>query len=438
MAAFALRSTRVLVGDSLTPATVVVDDDTIAGVLDHDDDGGALVTDHGDLLITPALVDTHVHVNEPGRTEWEGFATASEAAAAGGVAALIDMPLNSIPPTTTLDGLGAKQEAAREKAVVDIGFWGGIVPGNLGEVDALARAGVFGFKAFLVESGVDEFGCIGLDDLDEALGAASAVGLPLLVHAEAPGAIAAAPACGADYASFLASRPPEAEVEAVAAVVEACRRTGGTAHILHLSSADALPLLASARAEGVAVTVETCPHYLALSVEEIPSTGCEYKCAPPIRDAGNRERLWGGLADGIIDMVVSDHSPCPPGLKEGGFDEAWGGIASLELRLPIMWTEAARRGFDVADVVRWTATAPAELAGLDTGSIVAGRRADLAVWDPDTDLVVEPAAMFQRHPVTPYAGRSLRGVVRSTFVRGRMGYDDGQVRTGAGRLLERT
>ena len=434
-ASFAVRSTRVLVDDTVRPATVSISGDLIVRVLDHGIDGGVAVTDYGDQLITPALVDTHVHVNEPGRTEWEGFATATAAAAAGGVAALIDMPLNSIPPTTTIDGLRIKQETAREGASVDIGFGGGVVPGSLGEVAALADAGVFGFKAFLVESGVDEFGRIELDDLDEALAAAAAVGLPLLVHAESPDVIAAAPACGPDYRSFLASRPPEAEVEAIEAVIAACRRTGGAAHILHLSAADALPILSRSREEGLAISVETCPHYLALSAEEVPPGACEFKCAPPIRDAENRERLWGGLAEGIIDMVVSDHSPCSPALKAGGFDQAWGGIASLELRLPIVWTEASRRGFEIADVMRWTASAPAGLTGLNTGSIAEGCRADLVVWDPDVEWAVDPLALNQRHPVTPYAGRTLRGAVRTTYVRGRMVFD-GRVHPGQGRLLE--
>jgi len=432
-----LRSTRVLVGDEVRPATVVVAGERIGGVLGHREDGGAPVTDHGDLPIMPALIDTHVHVNEPGRADWEGFATATAAAAAGGVAAIIDMPLNSIPPTTTVPGLVDKRAAAEPKATVDVGFWGGIIPGNRAEVAGLAAGGVVGFKAFLVESGVDEFPCIGPGDLDAALEAAAEVGLPLLVHAESPEVIASAPACGADYASFLASRPPGAEVAAIAEVIAACRRTGGAAHILHLSAADALPRLADARAEGLALTVETCPHYLALSAEEIPSDACEFKCAPPIRDARNRERLWEGLADGTIDMVVSDHSPCSPDLKAGGFDVAWGGIGSLELRLPVVWTEAARRGFTIADVARWTSAAPARLAGLDTGTIAEGMRADLLVWDPDAEWVVEPETLHQRHPVTPYAGRAVRGSVRTTLVRGRMVYDAGTIHEGAGRLLER-
>jgi allantoinase len=413
-----VRSTRVLVGDAPRAATVTFAGGLIAAILDYDD-GPPDATDFGDLVVMPALVDSHVHVNEPGRTAWEGFDTATAAARAGGVAVIVDMPLNSIPATTTLQALEVKRRATRAAELsVDVAFWGGIVPGNLDEVAPLAAAGVRGFKCFLVESGVDEFPAIRFDDLDAALTACAAVGLPLLVHAESPAVIAAAPAPGPGYASYLASRPAAAEVEAIEAVIAAARRTGGSAHILHLSAADALDAIARARSEGVAITVETCPHYLTLTAEEIDDEDFAAKCAPPIRDAANRERLWDGLADGTIDMVVSDHSPCTGDLKRGGFDTAWGGIASLELRLPLVWTEAVHRGFSFSDLTRWLCTAPARLAQLDTGSITPGQRADLVVWDPEAVTIVEPLRMTQRHPITPYAGRSLRGRVASTIVRG--------------------
>ena len=427
-----LRSERVLIDGGLRPATVVIEGDLIVGV---DDDAGDAI--HlGDLVLMPALVDSHVHVNEPGRTEWEGFETATRAAAAGGVAVILDMPLNSIPPTTTVEALRQKQEAAAPKAAVDVGFWGGIVPGSLQHAASLAEAGVFGFKSFLVHSGVDEFPCIDLDDLDPALEALAELGLPLIVHAEAPGPIKDGPDCGTDHASWLASRPPEAEVEAIEAVIEAVRRTGGAAHILHLSAAEALAPLAAARAEGLPITVETCPHYLTLTAEEIPGDACEFKCAPPIRDAVNRDLLWQALADGLVDMVVSDHSPCPGDMKEGGFDRAWGGIASLELRLPLVWTEAERRRHTLSEVAEWLCSAPARFAGLPTGAIEPGMRADLVAWDPDTAFTVDPAALHQRHPVSPYAGRTLRGVVRSTWVRGKMVFDGSGFAGPHGRLLE--
>lgn len=414
----AVRSTRVLVGDELRPATVLWSDGVITAVAPYDAFPPGAVTDHGDLVVMPALVDSHVHVNEPGRTDWEGFTTATAAARAGGVAVIVDMPLNSIPPTTSAANLEHKRRAAAAAHLqADVAFWGGMVPGNGADVPGLAAAGVRGFKCFLVDSGVAEFPAITIGDLDAALEAARAVGLPLLIHAESPDVIAAAPRPGPGYASYLASRPPEAETAAIAAVIGAVRRTGGRAHILHLSTADALPALAAARAEGLGITVETCPHYLALCAEEL-GDDLAGKCAPPIRDAANRERLWQGLADGIIDMVVSDHSPCPGDLKQGGFHAAWGGIASLELRLPVVWTEGRRRGFGVTDLARWMCTAPARLAGIASGDIAPGNRADLVIWDPDATIVVAPERLAQRHPITPYAGRSLQGRVLATIVRG--------------------
>lgn len=414
----AIRSSRVLVGDELRPATVMWSQGLITAVAPYDAFPPGEVTDHGNLVVMPALIDSHVHVNEPGRTDWEGFATATAAARAGGVAVVVDMPLNSIPPTTSAANLEKKRRAAAAAPLqADVAFWGGIVPGNAGDVPGLAVAGVRGFKCFLVDSGVAEFPPIAMADLDTALQAAGAAGLPLLVHAESPDVIAAAPPPGPGYASYLASRPPEAETAAIGAVIAAVRRTGGHAHILHLSTADALPALAAARTAGLDITVETCPHYLSLCSEEL-GDDLAGKCAPPIRDAANRERLWQGLADGTIDMVVSDHSPCPGDLKQGGFHAAWGGIASLELRLPVVWTEASRRGFGIPDLARWLCAAPARLAGIASGAIVPGNRADLVVWDPEATVVVAPEALAQRHPITPYAGRSLQGRVLATIVRG--------------------
>jgi allantoinase len=431
-----ITSTRVLVDGEATPAAVVVEDGVIAGVTDRPD--GGVVHDHGDALIMPALVDTHVHVNEPGRSEWEGFATATRAAAAGGVSIIIDMPLNSIPATVDAGALRIKREAAAGNAFVDVGFWGGIVPGNGGEIDGLVAAGVFGFKAFLVESGVDEFPPIPVAGLGPALRATGGHGVPLLLHAESPGVIDRSPASGPSYDSYLASRPAEAEVEAVAAVIAAVEETGSAAHILHLSAAEAVAPIAAARARGLPVTVETCPHYLALTAEEVPDGDCAWKCAPPIRDARNRDLLWSALRSGDIDMVVSDHSPCPGEMKAGGFDAAWGGIASLELRLPVVWTEARRRGHTVADVAEWLCAAPARLAGLDAGTLAPGARADLVVWEPDETFVVDPQRLQQRHRITPYRGRELSGVVRSTYVRGTRVFSDGTVTDEAnGGLLRR-
>jgi allantoinase len=390
------------------------------------------------VVLLPGLVDSHVHVNEPGRTEWEGFATATRAAAAGGVTTIVDMPLNSIPPTTDVAALEVKRKSAESQCFVDVGFWGGAVPGNLEELRALHDAGVFGFKCFLLDSGVDEFPPLPPASLDAYLATLRGFGGLMVVHAEDAQAIDRAPSPhGPRYLDFLASRPRTAENLAVARVVEAARATGGRAHIVHLSSSDALATLAGARRQGVRVTAETCPHYLALFAEEIPDGATQFKCCPPVREAANRELLWRGLADGAIDCVVSDHSPCTPELKRletGDFGLAWGGIASLEVGLPVVWTEARRRGFSLADVVRWMADGPARLLGLERkGRIAVGYDADLCVFAPDERFVVDPGRLHHRHPITAYGGRPEEGVVRGTWLRGQQLTGD-QPR---GRLLTR-
>jgi allantoinase len=434
----AIRSQRVVTPAGIAPAAVHVRAGTIDAVTEPEDvPPAAEVVDAGDLVVMPGLVDTHVHCNEPGRTGWEGFASATRAAAAGGVTTILDMPLNSVPPTTTVEALARKREAAAGRCWVDVGFWGGAVPDHLDAIGPLLEAGVRGVKAFLCDSGVPEFGSVGLDGLGAVLDRAAAAGGLVAVHAEAPEPLAAAAARldGADprrYATWLAARPPEAEEEAVAAVVALARTTGARAHVVHLSSAGALETL-----RGSPVTAETCPHYLALSAEEVPDGGTAFKCAPPIREAANAERLWGGLAEGAIGFVVSDHSPSPPDLKRGDFLTAWGGIASLQLTLAATWTAARRRGFGIGELGRWMATAPAAFAGLSRkGAIEPGRDADLVVWEPDAAFAVDPHALHHRHPVTPYAGRTLRGVVRATYVRGEPVYRDGVHRADPfGRLL---
>jgi allantoinase len=374
-------------------------------------------------VLMPGLVDTHVHVNEPGRTEWEGFDTATRAAAAGGVTTIVDMPLNSIPATTTLDALETKLASAAGQAHVDIGFWGGAVPGNVSELGALHEAGVLGFKAFLVDSGVPEFPPLGDRELIEAMTETARLGALLLAHAEDPRTIASAPApAGASYGAYLRSRPPAAEDLAIGRVIAAARATGGRAHIVHLSSSSALPELRAAHAGAVNVTVETCPHYLTLEAETIPDGATQFKCAPPIREAAHQDRLWDALVAGEIDMIVSDHSPCPPALKQldsGDFGVAWGGIASLQLGLSLVWSAARSRDRSPGEVAEWMARAPADLAGLShKGRIAIGADADLVRFDPEATFVVDPTRLLHRHPVTPYAGRELHGVVRETWLRG--------------------
>jgi allantoinase len=386
-------------------------------------DGRRVVELGEDVVLLPGLVDSHVHVNEPGRTEWEGFATATRAAAAGGVTTIIDMPLNSIPPTVDVAALEVKRKSAAGPCFVDVGFWGGAVPGNRGELHGLHDAGVFGFKCFLLHSGVDEFPPLRPSDLDGYLRELRGFDGLLIVHAEDSTAIDQAASChGGRYLDFLSSRPRAAENLAIAQVIQAARRTGARAHILHLSSSDALPMLASARRDGVRLSAETCPHSLALSAEEIPDGATQFKCCPPVREASNRELLWRSLADGTIDCVVSDHSPSTRELKRldiGDFGLAWGGISSLELGLPVVWTEARRRGFTLTDVVRWMAEGPARLVGLQRkGRIGLGHDADLCVFAPDETFVVDPERLHHKNPLTPYDGRPLRGVVRSTWLRG--------------------
>ncbi|MEC4018162.1 allantoinase AllB [Streptomyces sp. H27-D2] len=440
-----LRSTRVITPEGARAASVAVADGKIAAVLPYDAEvpEGARLEDFGDDALLPGLVDTHVHVNDPGRTAWEGFWTATRAAAAGGVTTLLDMPLNSLPPTTTVEHLDVKREVARSKAHIDVGFWGGAVPDNLADLKPLHDAGVFGFKCFLSPSGVEEFPELDPAGLEAAMVAIAAFDGLLIVHAEDPHHLADAPQrAGRSYADFLASRPRDAENTAIEGLIALARRTGVRVHVLHLSSCDALPMIAAAKRDGVRITVESCPHFLTLTAEEVPDGATEFKCCPPIREAGNQDALWEGLVDGTIDCVVSDHSPCTPDLKlfdSGDFAAAWGGISSLQLGLPAIWTEARLRGRTVEDVVRWMSTAPAELAGLrQKGAIEAGRDADFAVLATDETFTVDPAELHHRNQVTAYAGKTLYGVVRSTWLRGQRIVDEsGVFGEPSGLLLDR-
>ncbi|NTX00441.1 allantoinase AllB [Myxococcus sp. CA040A] len=430
---FGLRSRRVLAAGGMREAVVVVKDGRVEKVAGPGEALGALtVTDVGNHVVMPGVVDCHAHINEPGRTEWEGFATATRAAAAGGITTVVDMPLNSLPPTTTLEALKLKASAARESSQVDHGFWGGVIPGNANELEALIDAGVAGFKCFLCPSGVDEFPPADRAVLDVAMPILARRGIPLIVHAELESPLAEADAGGPrTYRAYLESRPRRWEQDAIRMMVELARQHRCRVHIVHLSSADALPLLADARREGLDVSVETCPHYLSFTAEEIEDGATHFKCAPPIREAENRERLWAGLARGDIELVVSDHSPCTPALKlleRGDFSAAWGGIASLQLSLSAVWTEARKRGHGLETLARWMCEAPAKLVGLHgtKGTLAPGADADLLVFDPEATFIVEPTRLQHRHPLTPYAGRTLSGVVETTFLRGMKIYERGQ------------
>ena len=407
------------------------------------------VHEASDFVVMPGVVDTHVHINEPGRADWEGFSSATRAAAAGGVTTLIEMPLNSIPATVSAAALREKLAAAAGKLWVDTGFWGGVVPGNSEELPALWDAGVFGFKCFLVPSGVDEFAHVAETDLRVALPKLAALGAPLLAHAELPEPIENAVAGLAKnasprkYATWLAARPRQAENEAVALLLRLGTEFGARIHIVHVSSSDALALLRVAKDAGGAVTAETCPHYLTFAAEEIADGATEFKCAPPIRERENREKLWQGLGDGTLDFIATDHSPCPPAMKlqeEGDFLRAWGGIASLQLSLPAVWTEARERGYAVTHLAKWLCEGPARLAGLagKKGAIAVGCDADFVIWDADAKFHVDSAQLHHRHKVTPYAGRELCGRVETTYLRGRKIFERGELSAGpVGHVLQR-
>ena len=434
-AAFASR--RVVTPEGVRPAAVLVEEERISAVVAPDEvPPHTAVHNFDDAAILPGLVDSHIHINEPGRTEWEGFETATRAAAAGGYTLVVDMPLNCLPATVTTQALRQKRECAGGSSRVDWAFWGGVVHDNQSSIEALAAAGVAGFKSFLIHPGIDDFTMVTESDLRAALPHVARARLPLLVHAELPGPIddASARLTRADwrkYATYLQSRPDEAELAAIQLLLNLCREYNFHLHIVHLSTARALKMLQSARAEGLPVTVETCPHYLHFAAEDVPAGATLFKCAPPIRSRQNRELLWQALREGLIDLIATDHSPCPPEMKcldAGDFRSAWGGIAGVSLALPVVWTEALRRGFTLCDIVKWMAEAPARLAGCAArkGKIAAGYDADLVVFDSEAEFSVSADRLHYRHRISPYLGERLRGMVLQTYLRGRCIFDRGE------------
>ena len=420
-----LRAERVVLPDGERAAAVQVENGKVTAILDRDAtvEGATEVVLAADEVLLPGIVDAHVHVNEPGRTPWEGFASATRAAAAGGITTIVDMPLNSLPSTVSVAALDTKQDAARDQIVCDVGFWGGALPDNDADLKPLWDRGVFGFKCFLADSGVEEFPHLDAEQLGRAMTTIASFDGLIIVHAEDADTLAAAPQTpGRAFSDFLASRPQAAEVTAVQRVIDTMRETGCRAHILHLSASEALPAIRAAKAEGLPLTVETCPHYLTFDAEQIPDGETQYKCCPPLREHANRMALWQGLKDGDIDMIASDHSPCTADLKRfdtGDFAQAWGGISSVQLGLPAVWTEARKQGIPLTDVVRWMTEAPVAMTGLvGKGAIKVGNDADFAVFAPDEADTVDVRTLQHKNKVSPYDGRELTGVVRRTYLRG--------------------
>src|ERR1043166_7167780 len=432
-----IRGRRVVFAERFASASIHIQNERIVRIAEYDEipSDCEVVEADADSIIMAGLVDTHVHINDPGRSEWEGFQSATQAAAAGGVTTLIDMPCNSIPPTTSVDGFNAKLAAAQNNCYVDVGFWGGVVPGNTSELAALKNAGVVGFKCFLVPSGVEEFSHVTEIDLREGMPELARLNSLLIVHAELPGPIEERkPAVNSaqDYSTFLSSRPRQAENDAIDLMIRLSREFGTRIHIVHLSSADAIPAIRKAQDEGVKITAETCPHYLHFEAETVPAGATEFKCCPPIRERDNRQGLWDGLSEGTIAFIVSDHSPCPAAMKlpeRGDFLGAWGGIASLQLRLPVVWSESSKRGFTLIDLAKWLCSEPAKQVEIEDrkGSIAEGFDADLVIWNPDQQFEVRPTTLLHRHKISPYRGELLQGVVQKTFLRGRKLYDGREI-----------
>lgn len=429
----ALKSSRVLTPSGIKQAIVVMENGLIADLLDYSAQPDITTEDYGDLIIMPGLVDTHVHINEPGRTEWEGFETATKSAAAGGITMLVDMPLNSSPVTVNISALNEKTEASKNKLYTDCGFYGGVTPENISDLEGLIKQGVLGLKAFMIDSGIDDFPAVKEEDLRKALKIISRFNIPLLVHAEMD--------CGFEkdagydkcsFGSFLSTRPEEWENKAVAVLIKLCREFDSRIHIVHLSSSRSLDMIREAKKEGLKLTTETCPHYLYFSSEEIQRGDTRFKCTPPIRDSANREKLWSAVKEGVIDFIVSDHSPCDPVLKcseEGDFEKAWGGIAGLQSGLSIVWTEAVKRGFSIEDVSKLMSRNTAAFIGLENrkGKIDIGFDADLIVFDPLKKFTVKGNELFHRHKITPYEGREFSGVVEATYLRGNKIFYNGEI-----------
>ena len=433
MAKTIIKSNRIITPSGIQPGYIIINEGVIEDVVEHLNSlEEVTITDAGNAVVMSGIIDPHVHINEPGRTDWEGFDTATRAAIAGGITTVVDMPLNSSPVTTTVQAFHQKIAATNNKLHTNVGFWGGVVPGNQDEIEGLIGCGVLGFKAFLTHSGIDDFPNVTEADLVKAMPIIAKHGLPLLVHCELTDTIERANGDSRSYQNYLASRPAFWEDDAIGLMIRLCEQFNCRVHIVHVSSATALPQIEQAKKRGLPLTAETAQHYLYFSAEDIKDGQTQFKCAPPIRDKANNNQLWKALQDRILDFVATDHSPATPGLKEtgsGNFLKAWGGIASLQFALPVLWTAARERNIGLEYMATWLSENPAKLTGLShkKGSIAKGYDADLVIWNPDESFLVTEDLILHKHKITPYLGQQLHGVVMSTYLGGKQVYDKGEV-----------
>lgn len=431
---FGLHSTKTLIGSGFQDVTLLIKDGIISEIIPGKIDySGFPVEDAGDCVVMPGIIDSHVHINEPGRTAWEGFETITKAAIAGGITTLVDMPLNASPVTTSAEAFHEKIKAAQGKLHCNCGFWGGIVPGNLDKIEELIDAGVLGIKAFLTHSGIDDFPNVSISDLKTGMETIAKYNIPLLAHSELdephPG-ILLFDNNPTNYIAYLNSRPKIWEDKAVELMIGLCEKFNCPVHIVHLSSANSIEQIKIAKAKGLPLTVETCPQYLYFCAEEIPDANTLFKCAPPIRERENNEKLWKALKDGTIDFVVTDHSPATPELKKtesGNLKEAWGGIASIQFSLPVVWTAAKKRGFNLNEIATLMSSNIARFIsfGHSKGHIKKGYDADIVVWDPEQKFIVKKEDIHYRHKISPYIGEKLYGVVKQTYVGGKKVFENG-------------
>lgn len=440
-----IKGNNILTPDGLLPSVVLVKDGRIYSIQTDLPGDARTIVDIGDKILMPGITDPHVHINEPGRTDWEGFDTATRAAIAGGITTLVDMPLNASPVTTTVQALEQKIGTAARQLHANCGYWGGIIPGNENEIEPLINKGVLGFKAFLTHSGIDEFPNVTAADLEKVMPIIARHNLPLLVHCELmpDHQQQEIQENKRSHRQYMASRPQSWEQAAISLMIRLCEKYNCRVHIVHLSAAAAIKQIAAAKEQGLPLTVETAQHYLYFNGEEVPDGNTSFKCAPPIRERENNQQLWEALKAGVIDFVATDHSPAPPELKEletGDFTRAWGGIASLQLALPALWTAARSRDVTLPQIAQWLCERPAKLAGLQNrkGKITEGYDADFVIWDPQKSFIVNADGLYHKHKLTPYLNETLYGVVEQTYLSGIKVFDQGNFTLAQGKTILNT